>query len=134
MFITSFSYINMIKITKTYNFLLLFWSGYGSRTQCLQDMNLTFKPFHSPAILWRWGESNPRLDSNAIKSFTSLVSFFCNQQSQRFLIHSFYIVIKVCYFSDGSSDFVTTLSPIRNQGVMEAYLSVSYVVVCIIAD
>ena len=27
-------------------------------------------------FLWRWGESNPRLDSNAIKSFTSLVSFF----------------------------------------------------------
>ena len=102
----------------------IIWSGYGSRTQCLQDMNLTFKPFHSPAILlWRWGESNPRLDSNAIKSFTSLVDFFCNQQSQRFLIHSFYIVIKVCYFSDGSSDFVTTLSSIRNQGVMEALLT-----------
>ena len=83
-------------------------------------MRLTFKPFHSPAILWRWGESNPRLDSNAIKSFTSLVGFSSYQQSQLFLIHSFSIAIKCCYPYDRSSDFVTTLSPIRSQGVMVA--------------
>ena len=86
-------------------------------------MRLTFKPFHSPAILlWRWGESNPRLDSNAIKSFSSLVGFYSYQQSQLFLIHSFNIAIKFCYPYDRSSDFVTTLSSIRNQGVMEALL------------
>ena len=83
-------------------------------------MRLTFKPFHSPAILWRWGESNPRLDSNAIKSFTSLVGFSSYQQSQLFLIHSFSIAIKCCYPYDRSSDCITTLSPIRSQGVMVA--------------
>ena len=85
-------------------------------------MRLTFKPFHSPAILWRWGESNPRLDSNAIKSFTSLVGFYSYQQSQLFLIHSFNIAIKCCYPYDRSSDCDTTLSLIRSQGVMEALL------------
>ena len=73
--------------------------------------------------VWRWGESNPRLDSNAIKSFTSLVGFYSYQQSQLFLIHSFNIAIKFCYPYDRSSDFVTTLSPIRSQGVMVALLT-----------
>ena len=84
-------------------------------------MRPAFKPFHSPAILlWRWGESNPRLDSNATKSFTSLVGFYSYQQSQLFLIHSFNIAIKFCYPYDRSSDCVTTLSHIRSQGVMVA--------------
>ena len=79
-------------------------------------MRLTFKPFHSPAILWRWGESNPRLDSNAIKSFTSLVGFSSYQQSQLFLIHSFYIVIKVCYLFRWFFRFRHHLIPYQKSG------------------
>ena len=174
----------MIKITKTYNFLLFFEAGMGVEPIISdlwgQRLNRFTHPqfFYSPLFggqhnqiinnnvitiginpsvsnvlllprwlfsvlygnfrtfrtVWRWGESNPRLDSNAIKSFTSLVGFYSYQQSQLFLIHSFSIAIKCCYSYDRSSDSVTTLSPIRSQGVMVTYLSVSYVVVCIIAD
>ena len=38
----------MYRTTYLYSII---WSGYGSRTHCLQLMRLTFKPFHSPAIL-----------------------------------------------------------------------------------
>ena len=57
-------------------YTLSFCSGWWNRTTDLLVMSQTSYHFSDPHQLWRWGESNPRLDSNAIKSFTSLVSFF----------------------------------------------------------